>query len=395
MRYSTTCNKHSNFFVHYVLEYFIFLFVLFTSWLAKRPLKYTLTFVRGSAFAVAIDCNRSLCRCRRDSFPLFFQGCDCSTISRPLILANLQSIATYLTRRVLDWMFREIDPRIPQTILAIISDHREQTKSILANDSLNFWNRGARILANDSDHSRLSRHGYYWSVPLDVLSWSCVRTWREGSTRAAIRGSRRCRARTGRDVEWIDRQVLAPAESADVRKTFLSPFACAIFLRRERGRSGEWRSYLPGRTGDTATLIRAPCNGKPMNFSSNPLATLFFLLVPARVRPDISLFLSSLVATAGNPPGSGFASSSAPQLTCASVLPLCLYPGIAETWTRAYPSCLFFWIRNKCEDRIYRVLSILENLIAEIFDGFQLVVLKIIISLKEFIFQSMETMCQS
>lgn len=118
-------------------------------------------------------------------------------------------------------------------------------------------------------------------------------------TRCHPRIARRCRkrTRTGRDVEWIDRQVLVPAEFADVRKTFLSPFACAIFLRRERGRSGEWRSYLLGRTGDTATLIRAPCNGKPMNFSS-PLATLFFPLVPARVRPVISSFLLSLLRRA-------------------------------------------------------------------------------------------------
>lgn len=105
------------------------------------------------------------------------------------------------------------------------------------------------------------------------LAWE-----REERTRAAVRGSRgsRGRVRTGRDVEWIDLGRFSALPNPHGRKKdVLSPFACAIFLRRERGRSGEWRSYLPGRTGDTATLIRAPCNGKPMNFSS-PLATLSF-----------------------------------------------------------------------------------------------------------------------
>lgn len=43
MHYSTTCNKHSNFSVHYVLGYFAFLFILLTLWLEKFHLKHTLT----------------------------------------------------------------------------------------------------------------------------------------------------------------------------------------------------------------------------------------------------------------------------------------------------------------------------------------------------------------
>lgn len=152
----------------------------------------------------------------------------------------------------------------------------QPTKSIFASDSLNFKNRDSRTLENDPDHSRLSQHGYYWSVPLDVLSWSCVRTWREERTRAAeVRADLEDGYGLGATSNGLIGRFSPLPNPRGRKKDVLSPFACAIFLRRERGRSGEWRSYLPGRTGDTATLIRAPCNGKPMNFSS-PLATLSF-----------------------------------------------------------------------------------------------------------------------
>lgn len=153
------------------------------------------------------------------------------------------------------------------------------------------------------------------------------------------RENTRCRPRYARisrtGTDWARRRVNWSADSRPCgtrgrKKDVLSPFACAIFPRRERGRSDEWRSYLPGGTGDTATLIRAPCNGKPMNFSS-PLATLSFWHACAPI--SCSSSLSSRCHTAGNPPASGFASYSsisASRLMCASILPV--YAFIPALW---------------------------------------------------------------
>lgn len=90
----------------------------------------------------------------------------------------------------------------------------------------------------------------------------------------------RCRPRTCTDwvrrVEWIDRRVLALAKPADVRGTsYHRSHVRSSFAENVDGVNDESRSYLPGWTGNTATLIRAPCNGRLMKFSS-PLATLSF-----------------------------------------------------------------------------------------------------------------------
>lgn len=85
-----TCNKHS-FFVHYMLEYFICLFVLLILWLREASFKAHAHIVRGSAFTIAIGCNRSLRRCKSTILPLFLSG--------PRSIGNLASLDPYVKTR--------------------------------------------------------------------------------------------------------------------------------------------------------------------------------------------------------------------------------------------------------------------------------------------------------
>lgn len=106
MRYSTTCNKHSNFSIHYVLGFCILYFYLYNTFnvvIKKVSFKAHAHIVRGSAFTVAISRDRPLRRCRRRRtvvsrfFPFSFQGRDRSAISS---LFRLSQICTVINREM-------------------------------------------------------------------------------------------------------------------------------------------------------------------------------------------------------------------------------------------------------------------------------------------------------
>lgn len=183
-------NKRSDFFVTFVSYtptlFYIFLFVLGR----KTSFKAHVHTVRGSTFTA---CHRL--RSTPSSSPAHyglpadFQGRSIDDLaslrppkSSPAIYRDLSREPRRRTRGIrispreiarvyLDYDFR--DP--PTWILAIIGDPREPPSTCvshvtLVKNDLDLRHRRSRTMVNDPDHSRLSRRGYHWLVPLGVLS---------------------------------------------------------------------------------------------------------------------------------------------------------------------------------------------------------------------------------
>jgi len=270
--------------------------------------KHTVHSVRDSTFTAAIGRNQPLRRRRRrlteiesyrDAAPFF--RADRSAISR--LFGSRDGKPTYLASLVIDSAStRMSDVRMsraiavitpcelhdPLTTLVIISDPRlapltsEYTAtcppavSILDTVVREQWRaiitRGRVDAGTTGRYHSVFRHDPVW--------W---KTWHDERSHAAevreIRGRRRvgtlCYELIGareRAPSLSLSPLSPPRDHDDVRRTYLITVRMCDLSSLWIWTEWRARSYLTGRTGDTATLTGAPYNGRPVNLSpSHPL----------------------------------------------------------------------------------------------------------------------------